>query len=285
MEESPLEPMIAHGSRMSWAGILRPGNEFAPAKKSQIAVITEVSGERVTRSLGNWNSSYRRFTTNFSSPELKVEAVHPGEKTGKGIQCILHWIERSDMIRSDEGGVCYGDGWPKELWDAFISEASTLAGETIAKKLRVFLDSDLKGENRMVAQWRSRVREGVLVPPNEQSEIDKSWLPVPAKLFLDDKESECIFSWSPGASFFHSLSEALASPEARQKKPDLSNQARYYLECTLAKLHGINFDDPNDFLEDRKYALCSEVKEIQDSFSKLELERISKFGRLDKFGF
>ncbi|MDH2900800.1 MAG: hypothetical protein PXY39_07485 [archaeon] len=39
-DATKLEPIIAHGSRMSWAGILRPGNEFAPAKKSQLAVIT-----------------------------------------------------------------------------------------------------------------------------------------------------------------------------------------------------------------------------------------------------
>jgi hypothetical protein len=83
------------------------------------------------------------------------------------------------------------------------------------------------------------------------------------------------------------LTEALASQEAIQYKPDVENQGKYYSECMLAKLHGVSFDNPNDFLEDHEYAARPEVQRLRDSFEKLERERISdrKFGRLDRFGF
>jgi predicted site-specific integrase-resolvase len=98
---------------------------------------------------------------------------------------------------------------------------------------------------------------------------------------------ECIFSWSPGAIFYGSLSESLSSPEAQERKPDLERQAKYYLECILAKLHSVEFDSPSDFIEDRAYAIRPEDMELLDSFTKLGKERIldRKFGRLDRFGF
>ena len=113
------------------------------------------------------------------------------------------------------------------------------------------------------------------------------WLPVPAKLTSDEEESgACILSWSPGGTFYRSLSEALGSPEAARKKPDLANQARYYVECMLGRLHGVSFANQNDLLEDRVYAKRPEVREIRTSLTRLERERIADpaLGLLDRFG-
>ncbi len=282
-----LEPVIAHGSRMSWAGILRPGNEFAPAIKSQLAVITADSDVALRRYFGKWNASYERFTTNLTSSKIKVRAIAPGEKAGNGIQCILHWVDQKDLLRSGKGSVCYGDGWPKELWDTFTSELDNLPEGTLAEKLHSFLDSDLQGESELVSAWRKRLKKGELVRFEEQGELDSYWLPVPAMLVVDKMKTQCVFSWSPGALFHRSLSEALSSSEDIEKKPDFQSQAKYYLECVLAKLHGVKLDFPYDFLEDEEYANRTEVKALEGSFTRLEKERISdrRLGRLDCFGF
>ena len=282
-----LEPMIAHGSRMSWAGILRPGDEFTPAIKSQLAIITADSDIPLRRYFGKWNSAYNRFTTNFTSPKIKVRAVEPDEEPSDGIQCILHWVDPKDMIRSDKGSVCYGDGWPKELWDLFTSQLDNLPEGTVAEKLRSFLDSSLEGENRFVSLWRKRLRNGTLVGFEEQDKLDKYWLPVPATLIVGAGTTQCIFSWSPGALFYKSLTEALSSAEAIEKRPDPQNQAKYYLECFLAKLHGVKFSSQNDFLDDEEYANRPEVRALEATFTRLEKERIldSRYGRLDRLGF
>lgn len=283
-EEVALEPIIAHGSRMSWAGILRPGDEFTRPAKSQLCVITAADTDvRLRRYLGKWDNSYKRFTTNFTTSRINVRAVAPGASSREGIQCILHWLDQKDMIRSE----FYGDGWPKEVWDSFRTELSNLPKGTLAQKLRSFLNSDLREENEFVSLWRKRVRSTALIRLEEQEELDKYWLPVPATLIFNGTSTDCIFSWSPGTIFYGSLIEALSSPEAQEKKPDLENQAKYYLECVLAKLHGVKFDSPSDFIEDKAYVLRPEVKELLASFTKLEKERISdkEFGRLDRFGF
>lgn len=272
---------------MSWAGILRPGDEFTPSVKSQLAVITADSGISLRRYFGKWNVTYNRFSTNLTSSMINVRAIEPDEEPGDGIQCILHWVDQKDIIRSEKGSVCFGDGWPKELWDAFTSELELLPNGTVADKLRSFLDSDLQSENRFVSLWRKRLKNGVLVRFEEQEEIDSYWLPVPATLAIDDVKTHCIFSWSPGALFYRSLSEALSSSQATEKKPNNLNQANYYLECVLAKLHGVKLSSPNDLLEDKEYAKRQEVKALEDSFTRLEKERISdrRFGRLDRLGF
>ena len=271
---------------MSWAGILRPGNEFTPAKKSKLAVLTTDSDIPFRRYFGKWDGVYNRFATNFTSSKIKVEAIAPNEEPSDGIQCILHWVDQKDMIRSDKGSVCYGDGWPKELWDLFTSQLDNLPQGTIAEKLREFLDSNLLEENRFVSLWRSRLRKGTLVD-EQKEDLDRYWLPVPATLIIDREKTQCIFSWSPGALFYESLSEALSSFEAIEKKSDYQNQAKYYLECVLGKLHGVKFDSQDDLLQDEEYAHRPEVKGLQDSFTQLERERISdrRFGRLDCFGF
>jgi hypothetical protein len=287
LEEVPaLEPIVAHGSRMSWAGLLRPGNEFAPARKSQLAVLNAESGRPLRRYFGTWSSSFRRFTTNLSTVRIKVRAIYPKQDAPKGIQCILHWVDRNDILRSDKGSVCNGDGWPKEFWDAFLSELNHLPKGTVAEKLRSFLDSNLQDSNKIVSHWRSSLRDTKLdSSPKEPWEMDKGLLPVPVPLEFNGKSSTCILSWSPGASRYDGLSEALVSPEAMRYKPDLVNQAKYYLECILAKLHGVNFDNSEDLIEDQEYARRPEVRKIESSFMELEKRRIAdpNLGRLDRF--
>ena len=69
------------------------------------------------------------------------------------------------------------------------------------------------------------------------------------------------------------------------KRPDPANQAKYYLECTLSKLHGVRFG-PDDHVEDPRYEDTTEVRGIGESLERLERQRIAdpKFGSLDRFG-
>jgi len=78
---SSLEPMVAHGSRMSWAGILRPGNEFAPAVRSQLAIMTSESGPPLKRYFGKWNAAFSRFSTNLTSAKIIVKFCSPDKGT------------------------------------------------------------------------------------------------------------------------------------------------------------------------------------------------------------
>jgi hypothetical protein len=286
-EKTPLEPIVAHGSRMSWTGILRPDDEFPSAARSQLAVLTAESGPPLRRHFGRWSGTYRRFTTNLTSAKIVVKALQSGQRPSGGILCVLHWVDRRNMVRSDKGGVCYGDGWPVKLWDAFVSESGNLPPGTIAEKLRSFAESHLREKQGIVAEWRARLEEGVLVPPEERragyAMIGENLLPTPATLVTDDGTGECVVSWAPWANAYRSLSEALASSEAREKKPDRASQAKYYLECTLAGLHGVKFRQ-DDYIEDEAYERTPEFLEVGPSFKKLERELIAKFGTLDRFG-
>ncbi len=232
---SALEPMVAHGSRMSWAGLLRPGDNFTPARKSQRAVMKVEHGQALRRYFGTWSDRYRRFTTNLDSAKITVTALEPGQ-SGDGIPCILHWVNRNDMIRSDEGSVCAGDGWPRELWDTFTSQLACLDGMYISEKLRSFLESDVKEDDALIRGWRHLLRSGEAARGRvtETSALDLGWLPVPAPLTVDGgTATACIVSWAPSAPFHSSLSSALASLSGARGAPDPRSQARYYVECVL----------------------------------------------------
>jgi hypothetical protein len=284
VEKTALEPIIAHGSRMSWAGIFRPGDEFPLPRRSQLAAMTAESGPPLRRYLGKWSRAYRRFTTNLSSAKLVVRALEPGRRPDDGIQCVIHWVDRRDMVRSDKGGVCLGDGWPVELWKAFVSELDNLPDGTVAEKLRSFSESNTQEGNAMVVEWRERLKAGSVIPPEGGRPVfGESWLPTPARLDTDDGMTDCIVSWAPSARAYRSMSEAIASSDAIQK-PDLVSQARYYLECTLAKLHGVKFGK-DDYIEDEAYERTAEVLEVGRSLRKLEWERIAKLGPLSGFDF
>jgi hypothetical protein len=267
---------------MSWAGIFRLGDEFPRSVKSQLAVLTPESGPPLVRYFGKWSGAYRRFTTNLSSSKLVVKALEPGTRPGDGIQCVLHWVDRRDMVRSDQGGVCLGDGWPVKLWKAFVSELDNLPGGTVAEKLRSFSESNTQEGNAMVAEWRERLKAGSVSPPERgRTVFGESWLPTPARLDTGSDTTDCIVSWAPSARFYRSMSEAIASSE---EKPDPVSQARYYLECTFAKLHGVRFGN-KDYIEDEAYERTAEVLEVGRSMRKLERERIAKLGTLSRFDF
>ena len=280
-----LEPIVAHGSRMTWAGILRPGDEFPPARRSQLAVLTAESGPPLRRYFGRWSAEHRRFTTNLTSAKIIVRSLRPGQTPEGGIQCILHWVNRKDMVRSDKGGVCHRDGWPVKLWDAFVSELDNLPDGTVAERLRGFLESRLRERTGLVAEWRARVKDGGVIPAGEREGhaiIGESLLPTPARLVTDEGETECIVSWAARGRFYRSLSEALASPGAARQEPDLASQAKYYLECTLARLHGVRFGR-DDFMLDEGYERTHDFLHVENSFKKLEQERIAALGKLDRF--
>lgn len=282
---APLEPIVAHGSRMSWAGMLRPGDEFPRANMSRLAVLRAESGPPLTRYFGSWSTRYRRFTTNLSSARIEVRTVEPGERPGPGIVVIVHWIDANDLRRSDVGGVRAADGWSPELWNAFTSEIDHLPLGTISEKLRSFLDSRRQERDPIVAGWREMVREGATRPSFPATSTVAGWVPVPARLTADTVTTDCIVSWDPQAPAFDSLSDALESPWAVRHPPDRMNQARYFLECELAQLHGVRFGSC-DSVDDRRFARSPECSALREAFARLERARISdpERGLLDRFG-
>lgn len=278
-----VEPIVAHGARMSWTGILRPGDQFPRVVSSRLGVIVSESGPALGRHFGSWSERYRRFTSTLSSPRIEVRVLEPGEKPYGGIACVVHWVSREDLYRTGEGSVCGGDGWPVHLWETFVEEIPELPERTIAEKLSRFLDSREGEDEPEVSEWRRAVNARRRVEPGSPS--GRGWLPVPAKLVAKGGSSSCIFSWSPVSNLYSSLSEALGSPEAKLRRPDPASQARYYAECVLAKLHGVSFEDPGDFLEDDGYASRSTVREVLQRLSGLETERVAdrSLGPLSRF--
>ncbi len=84
---------------------------------------------------------------------------------------------------------------------------------------------------------------------------------------------------------FQSLTEAIESAEARHEPPDLSNQAKYYLECMLSRFHCVEFG-PSDTIEDRRFEHNPVLRELETEYEELEKMRIADpvRGRLDRFG-
>jgi hypothetical protein len=279
------EPIVAHGARMSWAGILRPGNSFPTALSSRLGTLTTESGPPLRRFFGSWSARYRRFTSNLSSAKILVQTAENGQRLERGIQCVVHWVDSRAMRSLGPGSVCAGDGWPFALWKAFTSEIDNLPPGSLAERLFSFRDSRLQEGNPAVAEWRATLREGRLRPSAEPLARRDGWIPVPATLLTEAGSTACIVSWDSNGKEFHSLSGAIKSPGAQRDPPDLVSQARYYLECTLASLHGVRFG-PYDAIEDNGFAHSREVLKLEDSLKRLEQERIAnpKFGLLDRFG-
>ena len=279
------EPIVAHGARMSWAGILRPNDAFPPALSSRLGGLVAESGPPLRRCFGSWSPRYRRFTSNLNSAKIRVQAIETAPRSARGLQCVIYRVDPRALLSSGPGSVCAGDGWSVELWNAFTSEIDNLPTGSIAEKLRCFQDSRLQGGNPVVAEWREMLRAGGLLPPTERLARGGGWVPVPVPFETADGETVCIVSWDPNGREFRSLSDAIESAEAQRDPPDLVNQARYYLECTLARLHGLRFG-PYDAIEDTGFARSPEVLGLRDSLERLERERIAdpKFGLLDRFG-
>ncbi|MGA7924066.1 MAG: hypothetical protein WCA77_08830 [Thermoplasmata archaeon] len=211
--------------------------------------------------------------------------MDPGQSPGRGVQCVIHWVDALIVKSSGPGSVCAGDGWSKELWNAFLSDSDILSGNSLAEKLRSFRDSRRQDDNPLVAEWRAAVRSGRLSPSTNLVDRGGGWIPVPATLWTGGGSTACIVSWDPKGQEFPSLSHAINSPEGRRHPPDPVGQARYYLECTLAKLHGVRFG-PEDAIEDEGFAHSPEVRELESPLKNLEQDLIASpgRGRLDRFG-
>jgi len=283
--KSPLEPIVAHGARMSWAGLLRPGDPFPPALCSRLGTLTAESGPPLRRFFGSWSERYRRFTSNLSSAKMRVQTVEPGQRPDGGVQCVVHWVDSRAMRGLGRGSVCAGDGWPAELWRAFNSQIENLPPGSLAERLSSFRDSRLEERNPIVSGWRDAIREGRLRPSAEPLAHRGGLIPVPATLVTEAGPTACIVSWDPRGQEFRSLSSAIKSPRAQSGPLDLESQARYYLECTLATLHGVRFG-PYDAIEDEGFAHSRDVLRLENSLKGLEQERIAdpKFGLLDRLG-
>jgi hypothetical protein len=279
------EPIVAHGARMSWTGLLRPADPFPPAVSSRLGVLTAESGPPLRRFFGSWSVRYRRFTSNLSSAKIRVQTAEPGWRPEGGIQCVVHWVDSHAIRSAGPGSVCTGDDWPPELWKAFLSEIDSLPRGSLAEKLSSFRDSHLQENTPIVAEWRNLLREGRLQPSTEPLGLSDGWIPVPASLRTPSGSTACIVSWDPRGREFDSLSNAIKAPEAQHDPLDRASQARYYLECTLARLHGVRFG-PHDAIEDEGFAHSPEVLSLEDSLKGFEQQCIAspKFGLLDRFG-
>jgi hypothetical protein len=281
-----LEAIVAHGARMSWAGILRPGDEFPRAKISRLAVMTSTSGSPLTRRFGSWSARYGRFTSNLSSPAIRVEVGETGRSPSRGIQCFVHWVDREAMLGTGPGTVCSGDGWPVELWSAFVAAADRLPRGSVADQLASYaFDGEWDDRIPAVRDWRASLRSGAPKESPSKAVTFASWIPVPAELISESGMSHCTVSWSPSTLRFASLDEAVSSKLALKLGLNLQGQTAYYLECVMATLHGVQFGS-DDLIVSEAFEDRPEVKALRGSYLRLERTRIAdpRLGRLDRFG-
>lgn len=283
MGPGDLEPILAHGARMSWAGLLRPGDEFATSYRSRRATVTTVAGPPLRRFYGGWSTRYRRFTSNLSSPHLRVTLATPDAPPSAGIDAIVHWVARRDLLASGPGSVAAGDGWPPALWAAFLACRDRLPPGSVGEQLRAFARASTPDEEPTVTAWRRLLRDGGDTDRDRAGPLGEGWLPVPAELESPDGPRVCIASWSPSPVRFESVTAALASDLAEQRGADVEQQARYYLECRLATLHGIRFS-ADDALADRAFEAGPTVRGLRATYASLEEGRIGdpSYGRLDR---
>ena len=178
------------------------------------------------------------------------------------------------MVRTDRGSVCRGDGWPVDLWSGFTSVLDQLPGRSVCERLQTFLRSNLKEEVPIVAEWRRLLQDPSPGGGLRAKLLGTGWIPVPAKLELPFGTSACILSWSASPLRFDSLYDALESEYARRESVDLTNQAKYYMECILARLHGVTFG-PNDSIEDKEFERTPVLLNLVNAFTELETRRIA----------
>ena len=137
----------------------------------------------------------------------------------------------------------------------------------------------------MVAGWRLLIRG----KPEEAALPDSStglgWVPVPVTVQVDSGDEIGILSWSGSSMRYPSLHEALRSHDAERLRPDLSSQATYYMECTLARLHGVQFGS-TDYIVDEPFERGPALATLASSMIEQESRRIadSAFGLLSKLG-
>jgi hypothetical protein len=275
-----LEAIVAHGARMSWMGLLRPGDPFPLARRCRRAVLRAEGEEPLRRGFGTWSKRYRRYTTQLSSPLVSVTPIEPGQSAPDGVQVLLHWVSRAAFEGTGAGTVCAGDGWPASLWERFLADPERDPSLPLATALRRFRVGSATSDAPVVVAWRAALS-------NDRSalaaEVGTSLVPVPARLVLPDGDSDCILSWCPGAPLFPSLRTALDAPAPGATVPDLAAQARYYLECTLAAQHGVEFG-PSDCVRDAEFERSSAYRALAPDLVEAEWRSIADRGRLDALG-
>lgn len=283
MDPDALEPVLAHGARMSWAGLLRPGDAFPASYRSRRATVTARRGPPLRRFFGGWSSRYRRFTSNLSTPDLLVTVADPPTAPEEGIEAILHWVSRASLLAEGPGSVAHGDGWPPKLWHAFLAHRDQLGPGSVGEQLHRFAEASVLHDDPLVAEWRQLVRDGVGTGRAAERRLGGGWVPVPAVLDAERGPRVCLVSWSPSPLKFGSLTEALGSAFAEEHDAELESQARYYLECRLAALHGIRFS-ADDALIDRAFEAGPTVRQLRGEWTALEERRIGdpRYGRLDR---
>ncbi len=280
---SDLEPIVAYGARMSWTGLLRPGDRFPRSRTARWATLHSEAGPSLERYFGAWSSSHRRFTLNLSSPRVIVRVGRGQRARDPGLECIVHWIAREDLLRTGPGGACHGDGWPVDLWERFVARRDRLPGTSVGEQLRAYSESDMDADLRVVAEWRRMTGPGAVAraPASGRS----GWLPVPARMDSPSGAGSCIVSWSPSPARFASIRDALDSAAREGEIPDAMDQARYYLECRLARFHGVRFG-PGDRVVDRAYERRAIVRALAATLLPAERAHIEDpgRGRLDRLG-
>lgn len=258
MSRVNLEPIIAHGARMSWVGLLRAGNEFPRSAISRRGVMTPTSAAPLKRCFGLWSDRHGRFVSNLSTPKLTVRILEEGEETEQGVQCIVHWVDRGAFLNTGPNSVCAGDGWPVDLWNSILSEVRTSA--SLAEGVYALLAEPASRDSASVREWRSAV-DGT----SESVTAPSGWLPVAVELVNARTSTACFLSYAPGAPFVASLSDAMQMAGSVGRSVDRRAQAIYYLECTLAQLHGVQFG-ADDFLRDAEFETSSEVRGLRSEF-------------------
>lgn len=145
--------------------------------------------------------------------------------------------------------------------------------------------SEFDEEVPVVAEWRRRVRGEPWSREGTGSRIGPGWFPIPARLDGTAGTHNCILSWSPSASPYSSLDQALRSNRSDREPVDRTNQARYYLGWVLARLHGVSFGS-GDAIEDASFERTEEVRELSEAYFEQETSRIveARRGRLDRLG-
>jgi hypothetical protein len=248
--------------------------------------MTGAEGTDLERHFGQWSTRYRRYTSNLTSPRIHVRVLADGEEPTAGIQCIVHWVPRAAMLSTGAGSICQGDGWPVALWRQLTSRIHGRGEATIAARLRALAMDTADTSDDPVTAWRVAITRGEVDTTSAERAFEGRWIPVPADLSVGEERSACIVSWSPTAPFFPSLSEAIRSgTRSNGQQVDLLSQAAYYLECTLATLHGVRFG-ADDHILDRQYEGTPELAQMRPLFQARELQYVqnSAFGNLSQHG-
>jgi hypothetical protein len=237
--------------------------------------MTASSGARLKRYFGQWSEEYQRYTTNLRSSDVTVRVLGPEEQPNTGIQCIVHWVDRSALLSTDAGSVCASDGWPVELWHSLLAALRRRDSRGVADGLReLVLAGPNDAEDSSIAAWRSAIASRAADMEAAHQRWTNRWLPVAAELLTQQGPTACIVSWSPTARPFASLSEAIAIGMADGRGIDRESQAVYYLECTLATMHGVRFG-LDDQIVDKDYEETPEVKRLLPLYQYREAQHVA----------